>query len=142
MRLKHRYIIAQILLNSNYKQNEQITTRDLINAFRDKATTLFGEVGAGEFANHANIKFFDDECLNVFIMRVARDAEVNACFAFTCITAVNTVNVTIRVLNISSTVANCQKDCKSIYESAKQLCSEATIERLDACIQKLEGKEL
>lgn len=137
MRLKHRYIIAQILLNSNSKQIDQITSRDLMKAFREKAVTLFGEVGAGDFANHANIKFYDEDCLRLFVMRIARDAEVNACFILACLSAVGNVNVTIRVLNMSSTSSNCLKDCKSIYENAKQMSLETSIQHLDMVLQKL-----
>ena len=59
MRLKHRYVVAQLLLDPSLGEPEELSGRDVISAVREQLQLLYGDMGAGEFGGNTLLKFYD-----------------------------------------------------------------------------------
>lgn len=114
VRLKHRWIVAQIL-NEQLGASE-LSSQEIQVVLREKIQTLYGDVGAGSFGNMTIVRFFNKET-NIFVVRSTRDAYKDVWFAMSCISAIQRMNVVIRVIRVSGSVRTCVNFLQDIFES-------------------------
>jgi RNase P/RNase MRP subunit POP5 len=107
VRLKHRYLVYQILTDNN-NSFPSSSSRDINNLVRDKIQALYGDVGFGSFGISCHVKFFDPKYL-ICVIRVPREFENEVRFSIVTICVFNRVNVVMRILS----VAGCERTCKS-----------------------------
>ena len=103
VRVKHRYIIGQILLDPGYPVGEGgiILGRDLIAAIRERVQTLYGDVGAGEFGTNMAVRYFDgnvERGSKILVLRTPREKEMQTKFAMASVQSIKHINVCIRSL--------------------------------------------
>lgn len=117
VRIKHRYIICQILPDqpTQVTPSTAFTIRDVLKEFRDKIQILFGDVGAGDIGQNSTIKYFDNNITNIFVLRVPREYEQYACFALNTITSLKNLSLIIRVVNIAGCGRTVNKELQSIF---------------------------
>ena len=106
VRIKHRYVIGQILFDPTQTIMDEFGSRDVINVIREKMQLLFGDIGAGEFGGNTIIKFYDANTL-IFIVRTAREAEQNLRLAMATVTQIKRNVLIMRTLS----VAGCGRTC-------------------------------
>ena len=94
VRLKHRYLICQVLGESHQLE---IDDKDVIFSLRSCIQTLFGDVGAGEFGNSAVVKLFDAKS-KIFVLRVSRESEIDMRFALSCVNTIKKSAAIIRTI--------------------------------------------
>ena len=103
VRVKHRYIIGQILLDpGNYVgEGGILVSRDLIAAIREKIQVLYGDVGAGEFGTNMAVRYFDgnvESGSKILVLRTPREGEIQTKYAMTSVQSIKHMNVCIRSL--------------------------------------------
>lgn len=139
VRLKHRYILAQIL---EYSKNSKISpiplsARDILNSLREKVIELYGDIGVGDISQNSSIRFYDTECLHIFVMKVPREVESMACFALSCIQGIRGQSAVIRTIGVSGSDRTCRNDLIAIYTRVKNLASNEEKKLLiQACVDK------
>jgi len=108
VRLKHRYVISQALLDPVAGGAEaSLTARDILAALRDKLHQVYGDYGA-RHASGLAIRFFDEHTL-LFVLRTSRESETEVRFALALVTAVKKANLVIRGLKICGSVRTCMQ---------------------------------
>lgn len=108
MRIKHRYLITQILDDGESQEGEQIASKDVINSIRDQVTTIFGDFGMGKFGIGSAIKYYDNNTSRkIFVLRVGAEHVNDMWFAMSCVTQVKAARVSLRCL----AVASCNRTC-------------------------------
>lgn len=117
VRLKHRYVVCQVLLNDS-TQGTILSARDVVAALRSSIQTLFGDMGAGGFGNSATIKFFDDKS-RIFVVRIPRESEIEVRFALTSINTINKTPLVLRTLRIAGSSRTC---LQSLDELLRTFC--------------------
>jgi RNase P/RNase MRP subunit POP5 len=136
VRLKHRYIIAQVLpdTSSRFVQGKtSVTSRDIQSVVRDKIQELYGDVGLGEFGQASYIKYYDAKYSNIFVIKTTREAQVKVHFALSCIAEVSEVHLMIRSLSVNSCPRTCMESLKKLFESHFQAAEFTTeLERMAA----------
>ena len=117
VRLKHRFIIAQIIPEANSKCTGKptLSSREVQNVLREKIQELYGDVGLGEFGQASYIRYFDAKFSNIFIVKTTRDAQVKVHFALSCISNVSGTPVLIRSLSINSCPRTCMQTLKQLF---------------------------
>lgn len=119
VRIKNRYIVAQLLWNSGPKEKfNEIGIKDLQVLLREKIIELYGDVGVGEFGSSSIIKFFDIEHSKILVLKTTRDGEHDVRFVLSCMTKVKEVEICIRSLTIKSCTRTCTealKECLRVY---------------------------
>jgi len=108
MRIKHRYIIAQMLVDPTQSDPavEELSSRDIVNAIREKLQVLFGDIGAGEFGGNTMVKFYDANTL-IFVIRTGREAEHSVRLALAIINQVKRTSLIFRTLGVAGSGRTC-----------------------------------
>ena len=119
VRLKHRYIICQQILDSPNSSVNLISSRDIIQAIREKIQILFGDIGSGEIGHNSIIKYYDDIVTRIFVIRIPREAEQSLWFTLSCITQIKNISMIIRVLDCCSCVRTLQNSLIKIFEKVQ-----------------------
>lgn len=110
MRLKNRYLIAQLIEENDSKGESAVSlsSNDIIGAIRDSIQNIYGDIGAGLYGMSATIRYFDSESSRkIFVLRVQREFYRQVWFAMSCISSIKRVFLSIRML----TVAGCGRTC-------------------------------
>lgn len=117
VRLKHRFIIAQIIADAGGKVAGKATlsSRELQTALREKIQELYGDVGLGEFGQASYIRYFDAKFSNIFVVKTTRDAQVKVHFALSCLSNISGVSVLVRSLSINSCPRTCMQTLKQLF---------------------------
>lgn len=117
VRIKHRYIIGQLLFDPSQAQVDEIASRDVINAIREKLQMLFGDIGAGEFGGNTIIKFYDANT-QIFVVRTAREAEHNVRLAMATVSNLKRNALIIRTLSVAGSGRTCLDKLKILLSRA------------------------
>lgn len=117
VRLKHRFIAAQIIPESSSKTSVKtaFSSREIQNILREKIQELYGDVGLGEFGQASYVRYFDAKFSNIFIVKTTRDAQVKVHFALTCISNISGVPILIRSLAVNSCPRTCMETLKQLF---------------------------
>lgn len=118
VRLKHRYIVAQVIVDTSNKFQPSKTTvnsRDIQSVIRDKIQELYGDVGLGEFGQASYIKYYDAKFSNILVLKTTREAQVKVHFALSCISEVSEVHLMIRSLSVNSCPRTCMESLKKLF---------------------------
>lgn len=115
VRVKHRYLIGQVLLEPSSIKTTDFNARDILLAAKDKLQLLFGDVGSGTIGAHLVIKFFDSESM-IFVIRATREAANDTWFALSCMNEIKKQTCTVRCLNLSGCERTCFSDLKRLLE--------------------------
>jgi len=138
VRLKHRYIIAQVIPVTGTKfqsAKNGVISRDFQTVIRDKIQELYGDVGLGEFGQASYIKYFDAKYSNIFVIKTTREAQIKVHFALNCISQVSEVHVMIRSLSVNSCPRTCQESLKKIFALYFEAAEFATDAERQAAVQ-------
>ena len=101
VRVKHRYVIGQVMLEPNVVKTEVIQGRDLLAAIREKVQALYGDVGAGEFGTTTVLRYFDGNVetgSKILVLRTPREREAQMKFVMRSVQSIKSTNVCIRSL--------------------------------------------
>ncbi len=101
VRVKHRYVIGQAMLDHNVVKMEVIQGRDLLVAIQEKVQALYGDVGAGEFGTTTALRYFDGNVetgSKILVLRTPREGEAQIKFAMSSVQCIKSTNVCIRSL--------------------------------------------
>lgn len=149
VRLKHRYITAQILPNertfsSSSSSGDSLNQNMLQSTLRDKIRNLFGDVGSGDFGGSTYVRFFDSEYSQIMVIRTTREGESNVHFALSCITKIESSNAKggsntdsindsfiIRTLCVNSCVRTCMKSLRETFKVYLDHYNQATKKQAD-----------
>ena len=119
VRIKNRYIVAQLLWNSGPKEKfNEIGVKELQVLLREKIIELYGDIGAGEFGNSTLIKYFEAEHSKIMVVKTTRDGEHNVRFALSSMNKVKDVDLCVRSLTVKSCSRTCNealKECLRVY---------------------------
>lgn len=102
VRLKHRYLICQVLSESSSAVMEEFNIRDLLNILREKIITIWGDFGAIHNSG-ISIKYFD-EVSKIFVLRISRESEMEVHFALSLITTIKRNNIIVRALCVCGSI--------------------------------------
>jgi RNase P/RNase MRP subunit POP5 len=118
VRIKHRYIVGQILFDPNVEVQEGTQGRDIVSAIREKVQILYGDVGLGEFGVSTVIKYYDqsgiDSSTQLFVIRTAREAVDNLLFVMSNITTIRKNTVVLRSLDVCGSVRTCMASMRNL----------------------------
>ncbi len=115
VRVKNRYIIAQLMWNSGSKEKfDELLSRDIQSVLRDKIVELFGDVGVGEFGNSTLVKYFESQYSKILVIRTTRESQQNAHLALSCITKIKEIDVTLRSISVHSCPRTCAESLKTL----------------------------
>jgi RNase P/RNase MRP subunit POP5 len=82
------------------------STRDILNALKEKIDSLYGDFGSGNFGGNTIVKAYDSDS-NIFLVRTAREAEEKVHLALTCLTSIKKANIVIRSLAVAGSSRTC-----------------------------------
>jgi RNase P/RNase MRP subunit POP5 len=111
VRLKHRYVICQILEDVP-SSNNTYTTNDIMNAIKDKLSTFMGDYGA---MYSCQVRYYDINS-RIFIMRTNREAEVHMKAAVSMLTIIKKTNIIIRSLATCGSSRSCIEKLKILLD--------------------------
>jgi len=123
VRIKHRYILAQVLLDPAAAPASigDITAHDIISTLREKISSLYGDVGAGDFGSSVAVKYFDqaaapaaERCTYIFVLRCAREAEQQVRFALCTVSSIKRTALILRTLGVAGSSRTCADKVRSI----------------------------
>lgn len=158
VRLKHRYLIGQILedpmsasLNSLSSSSSssstevEITSRDIQISLMEMIQSLYGDVGTGSFGANTAVKFYDKSC-HVYLIRTSREHLHMVQFALTCMNTVKRGgSVVLRTLEIAGSSRTCKVKllstllkCVTMHESISASDKEELQQRLGEQVTRLE----
>jgi RNase P/RNase MRP subunit POP5 len=162
MRLKHRYVVFQIILDSegslssfnvkainstadSDRQMHSLTQMDVLNALREKTVELFGDIGSGTFGKLLTLKFFDPEN-NLFVVRVPRSSQSSLCFAASCLGSIRSVGCICRALEICGSERTCKARLLVVLDAINRVenfsSEEAFLERAARDRQRISALQL
>lgn len=124
VRLKHRFIIAQIVLapNAKFQGKVSFAARDIQAALRTKINELYGDVGLGEFGQATYVRYHEGKYSNIFVVKTHRDAQVKVHFAMSCISELGGVPLCLRSLSVNSCPRTCLQSLKQLFTLYFQNC--------------------
>lgn len=134
VRLKHRFIIAQVYFLQRHLQSAATNTTTLSNfgsdvtrvvnsyriveAIKQRIHELYGEMGIGDFGQQVVIKYYEQEHSKLLIIKVPRGYQKYVLFALSAINSIEDIPLVIRTLHLSSctrTTTNKIKELMEIY---------------------------
>lgn len=130
VRLKHRYVICQILEDVPSTSNIY-TTNDIMNAIKDKVSTFMGDYGS---IYSCHVRYYDI-ISRIFIMRTNREAEVHMKAAVSMLTTIKKTNIVVRSLATGGSSRSCIEKLKillDLFISANTNNSDSDIEKYKA----------
>jgi RNase P/RNase MRP subunit POP5 len=116
MRIKHRYLISQILVekNSNKIISKELTNQDIIFIIKEKIKELFGDVGFGSFGKILSLKFFDPQT-NIFVIRIPREFEMSLRYTLICLSQIKSFTCMVRTLEVCGSSRTCVDKLKNTF---------------------------
>ena len=120
VRSKHRYVVAQLLLDPSLGEPEELSGRDVISAVREQLQLLYGDMGAGEFGGNTLLKFYDANT-QMFVVRTAREAEHQVRLALSTVTQIKQNSLVVRSLGVAGSSRTClDKLCASLNRRRRE----------------------
>lgn len=116
VRLKHRYIIGQVLLDGLHEVSLTFSAKDISIAIKDKILALYGDIGAGNFGNSLSIRFNESKYSRVFVLRCPREFEMETRFAMSCVTQIKSHSVSFRTIEIAGCERTCSEKIRRMIE--------------------------
>jgi len=130
VRIKHRYLIAQVLLDPAAPPAAvaDITAHDILSVLREKISSLYGDVGAGDFGSGVQLKYLDKStaeggekegsgvtgrATHIFVVRCAREAEQQVRFALCTVASIKRTALILRTLGVSGSSRTCADKVRS-----------------------------
>ena len=120
VRIKHRYLTAQIL--SSDILPTRISSHDILAMLREKIQELYGDVGSGNFGRNINLRYYGMEYnMHVFVIRCPRDFEQDlrftmaCCNTLSCKTEKSKLNCLLRLIEISGSSRSCKDKLTKLY---------------------------
>jgi RNase P/RNase MRP subunit POP5 len=141
VRLKQRFIIAQIVPGSPTKFQEKLSlnSRDIQIKLREKIGELYGDVGVGEFGQATYIRYHDGKYSNIFVVKTTREAQQKVHFALSCMSEAGDSQWCIRSLAVNSCQRTCMQSlrelfaahfaCAGMVSDAERIAAAQTIEK-------------
>ena len=117
VRLKHRYVVAQLLLDPSLGEPEELSGRDVISAVREQLQLLYGDMGAGEFGGNTLLKFYDANT-QMFVVRTAREAEHQVRLALSTVTQIKQNSLVVRSLGVAGSSRTCLDKLRALLGRA------------------------
>jgi RNase P/RNase MRP subunit POP5 len=115
VRLKNRFIIAQLVYNTGSKDKfNEISSRDVQVVLKEKIIELYGDIGVGEFGNSTLVRYFEIGHSKIIVIRTTREAQSEAHLAMSCVVKIKDVDVTLRSLSIHSCPRTCMDGLKTV----------------------------
>lgn len=111
VRLKHRYVICQILEDVPSTKNIY-TTSDIMNAIKDKLSAFMGDYGA---MYSCQVKYYDLES-RIFIVRTSREAEIHMKAAISMVNTIKKSNIIVRSLASCGSSRSCIEKLKILLD--------------------------
>jgi RNase P/RNase MRP subunit POP5 len=129
VRLKHRYIVGQVLFDRAAKGADEIAGKDLLAAVRDKISQFYGEIGTAQLSSSLAVKFHDAEtnkgdenggsgATHVFVLRCSREAEESVRFAMSTVSTVRKTTLIMRSLAVSGSSRTCISTTANLLDRA------------------------
>ena len=116
VRIKHRYIIGQLLIDPNVmKQDVEYSMKDIIQNIREKIQNLYGDYGMGLIGNSIVIKYYDNNT-KIFLLKTTREGLNQTWFALSTILEIKKIALVVRVLNICSSERTFPMELKKLYQ--------------------------
>lgn len=143
VRLKHRYIVGQVLVDpTNMVQPLEITSRDIQASLVEMIQSLYGDVGTGSFGTSTLVKFYEPTC-NIYLIRTSREHLSQVQFALTCINSMKKGgSLVLRTLEIAGSSRTCKAKLTSVMSRCVSVSSELDKDelkrRVDDQIDRLE----
>ena len=122
VRVKHRYLISQVMLDNSSVQVESFQGRDVLGSIREKVQALYGDVGAGEFGTNMTLRYFDGNLETgslILVIRTPRDGEMQTRFAMTAVNTIKQNNVCIRSLATCGSARTAMAKLTELLSKAK-----------------------
>ena len=119
VRIKHRYVVGQVLLGQSAPDTGVIQPRDVLQAVRDSVQCIFGDIGSGRVSSSLSIRMFH-QSTKIFVLRVPRESATDVWFAISALNAVKKIPVVVRVLRLCGSVRTCKNDVRMLFERLKQ----------------------
>lgn len=113
VRLKHRYLIIQIIPEQYQSSILKINQIDILNTLKERLLELFGDVGFGIWAKSLALKYYNN-FHNIFILRCTRDGEINVRLGISCIQSIKQISCICRVLEIAGSTRTCKDKMRDI----------------------------
>ena len=132
VRIKHRYLIAQMLLDPAAipAAIADITAHDILSVIHEKISSLYGDVGAGNFGSGVQLKYLDQStaegrskegtgeegtrrATHIFVLRCAREAEQQVRFAMCTVASIKHTALILRTLGVSGSSRTCAEKVRS-----------------------------
>jgi RNase P/RNase MRP subunit POP5 len=118
MRIKNRYIIAQIIFPNSTSFDARLTFREIQSNLREKIEEFYGQIGFGTIANSTMVKFFEGNICNFLIIRCLRENETSVRLCLSSITSLKVVdNVCIRTLRVHGSSRTCLTSISELYKA-------------------------
>ena len=116
VRIKHRYLTVELVPDSGTNEGfaKDFSTQDIFNSLREKIQELFGDVGYGLIAKNISLKIYFPDC-GIFIVRVARDSEVELRFALCCLNKIKRYSLICRTVAISGSSRTCKDSLLRLF---------------------------
>lgn len=146
VRLKHRYIICQVISEPTFNNNNNISTltnfdneiinkqdyntREIQSMIKEKIHIMWGDYGS-MYSSGIAIKFYDEHT-KIFILRISREAETEVRFSLSLITTLRKTNVIVRTLAISGSRTKCLENLSEKLEIAVNSKNQFTIDEKNA----------
>ena len=113
VRLKHRYLIIQIIPEQNQSSILKINQIDILNTIKERILELYGDIGFGIWAKSLALKYYNN-LHNIFILRCTRDGEINVRLGISCIQSIKQISCICRVLEIAGSTRTCKDKMRDI----------------------------
>jgi RNase P/RNase MRP subunit POP5 len=118
VRLKHRYVLGQILLDPAGSQSGNgVHSRDVLAAVKEKVQTLYGDVGAGQFGASMAVKYIDEDSL-IFVLRTSRESETETRYAMSTVDTLKGSSVSLRALGVCGSARTAITELSDLMYSA------------------------
>eukprot|EP01039_Chlorochromonas_danica_P002079 gene2078-2269_t len=118
MRLKNRYILAQIIPGqpdrSLPSSSSWLNPRDFLSALRAKIEELYGSMGLGDFGNFLNLRFVESGHSLIFILRTNKESYRKVRFALSSLSKMKEQDVVIRCLRTRSCGRTAKQSCREL----------------------------
>jgi RNase P/RNase MRP subunit POP5 len=116
VRVKYRFIIAQLLSANQSDKERRITVKlkDIQQSIKDKTQELYGDIGMGEIAQTTTAKYLDSHFSHIFIVKTLRELETEASFIISCINRIKDEDIVIRTISIKSCERTAIEEMKAI----------------------------
>jgi len=123
VRIKHRYIIAQLLSNGDDENVfKNISLQDILTACREKLSELYGDISVGLYGKNMTIKYFDSSMESyIFILRVPREAENQARLSLACVNHIKKIACITRTLGVTGSERTCKDKLKKLLIKLAEL---------------------